>query len=707
MATTITVSTLNGLYRALSRATGGETILLNPGDYGDLTLNSKSGFDITFPSNVTIASADRDNPASFSGMVLSQVSNLTLDGVVFDYDYAAGDKVYERHFNVLDSQNVTIRNSLFDGDVASGTGTAADGYGFGTALMVQGSSKVVIENNEFQDFQRAMCFLQSSDLVVSSNDVHSIRSDGMNFVAVTGVQITDNYLHDFNSSAGLGDHADMIQFWTNGTTTPSTDIVIRGNLLDIGNGSYTQSIFMRNEEVDLGRAGTEMYYQNVLIEENAIINAHSHGITVGQAAGVTIRQNSVLHADGIKADGLDSGVEIPQISVAGASTGVTITGNLTSDILGHSGQAGWVVNNNLLVQDQNPAAARYYGDLFISSTLDASDGQHGFLAKIGGVIDARDLGATLTREIPSDTSEMARFNVTQTDDSLIRSRTFSAAMSGIDSTGMPDGTIYEWTFGDGSTARGRTVSHSFADGGTYAVTLKVTRPDGVVDTETAHVGIQSNRILSLDEFGAFVASEYSENIALPGTSDAIRGLQLGGVGSVATVGREHVADLFETDTFRIRMLLDADQAGASGEVFRIHGSISASVTRDGELSVTAWNDAGTSTTVTTSGAALNTIVDDPDSVSVRLLNGKLQVIVNGSLNAEAAFSGTLRSDMSYSLAFGNPWGNQNFRGDLLGFAVELGKDIAAGPAKIAALAADSDLAHHDALATLAQANSTA
>ena len=102
MTTTITVSTLNGLYSALAKATGGETILLAAGSYGKLSLGAKSGFDITFPSNVTIASADPNKPAIFSGMDIREAANLTFDGVTFDYTFAPTDKIFSRPFNVSD-----------------------------------------------------------------------------------------------------------------------------------------------------------------------------------------------------------------------------------------------------------------------------------------------------------------------------------------------------------------------------------------------------------------------------------------------------------------------------------------------------------------------------------------------------------------------------------------------------------------------------
>jgi len=65
------------------------------------------------------------------------------------------------------------------------------------------------------------------------------------------------------------------------------------------------------------------------------------------------------------------------------------------------------------------------------------------------------------------TDEMITFNATESYD--------------------PDGTIvsYSWDFGDGNTATGVTVSHGYADNGSYVVTLTVTDNDGATDIITA------------------------------------------------------------------------------------------------------------------------------------------------------------------------------------------------------------------------------
>ncbi|AGN00771.1 glycoside hydrolase family protein [Salinarchaeum sp. Harcht-Bsk1] len=58
-------------------------------------------------------------------------------------------------------------------------------------------------------------------------------------------------------------------------------------------------------------------------------------------------------------------------------------------------------------------------------------------------------------------------------------------------SGDSDGSIasYEWEFGDGTTATGQTVDHTFASEGTYSVTLTVTDDDGATGTTTTDVSV--------------------------------------------------------------------------------------------------------------------------------------------------------------------------------------------------------------------------
>src|SRR5207249_2844856 len=58
----------------------------------------------------------------------------------------------------------------------------------------------------------------------------------------------------------------------------------------------------------------------------------------------------------------------------------------------------------------------------------------------------------------------------------------------------PDGTItaYAWSFGDGASATGSTVTHSYAAAGTYTATLAVTDNRGARGTDTALVTVTAS-----------------------------------------------------------------------------------------------------------------------------------------------------------------------------------------------------------------------
>lgn len=71
----------------------------------------------------------------------------------------------------------------------------------------------------------------------------------------------------------------------------------------------------------------------------------------------------------------------------------------------------------------------------------------------------------------------------------------------------PDGNIvsYEWDFGDGSTAKGVSVSHKYTDAGTYTVSLKVTDNTGNTGSVSKTLTISGNQIPT----AAFVYSPLS------------------------------------------------------------------------------------------------------------------------------------------------------------------------------------------------------
>ncbi len=390
MSTTIIVTSATELNQVLSQATGGETILLASGDYGKLSLK-----DTQYASNVTIKSADPNDPASFSEMYLNNTSNLTFDEIKFDYTFSAGDANHTTKFHIRDSSNITIDNSVFDGDFASGTGTTADGTGFGRGLSIWGSDNIDVINTEFHSWWKALSAAQSSDINFSGNNIHTIRSDGISLSEVQNVLIENNYIHDFGGAAGSGDHRDMIQIQRpNGTG--SSDIIIRNNILDIGSGDYAQGIWAGDDKSD--SSDPSHWHYNIVIEDNILYNAHANGIALHTTDGLTITNNTVVAVPTQQT----GGVTIPKIIVGASSQNVTIEQNIAPAVVGHQGQSGWNVQDNVIVQNNDPSAPGHYDTQFIYYATSATDGYNQFGTLPGSTADQLNAGSSLADSFPLD-----------------------------------------------------------------------------------------------------------------------------------------------------------------------------------------------------------------------------------------------------------------------------------------------------------------
>lgn len=673
MLQTITVSTQAELLEALKSSTGGETILLNSGNYGNLSLIDNWRFNVEFDSTVTIAAADIDNPPVITGMDVRGASNLTFEHIMFDYTQVSGTPIWTKPFIVSGSDAISFDGCIFDGDLASGLTEADNGFPTGFGLYVSTSTGVEVTDSEIRGFYRGLSISNSDDVSVTDNDVHSIRMDGMNFAAVQGVVIEGNYIHDFERSMDSADHADMIQFWTAGTTRPSTDIVIRDNILDIGDGHYTQSIFMRNDLVDRGIAGEEMYYSNVLIEGNTIVNGHSHGITVGETNGLTITQNTILHSDGASVDGADLKVEIPRINLAKDLTNVTVTGNAVSEIIGQADQADWNVSMNAFVQDQDETAPGWYGDVYVASTLTDPAGASAIRALDTGMV-ARLSAGSMTQLIPPITKTLdAAFHTTteaKGDETVHFDASYSTGASA-------EGTTYTWDFGDGTTATGITATHTYVGGGTYNAVLTVTLSDGSQNSETSKVSVSSDSLISMNDEGKLIATAYGVDTVLDTifNQDDDGGIQLASSSVSASVARGSLAPLFGSEDVTISMQLDADAAGTTGEIMRLHGSFVAIVDYKGELSVRAWSSEGDAVTLVSSGMKVN----DGSSydIDVRLEDGRISLWIDDAMIKDAEFNGTFANTGKHDLTFGNQWQKGFFDGDITDFSIALNDGLTA------------------------------
>ncbi|WP_171236694.1 right-handed parallel beta-helix repeat-containing protein [Ruegeria sp. HKCCA6837] len=367
---------------AIRNAKGGETFILEGGNYGPLKLNRG------FKKPVTIRSATAGSPACFTALRLNKAGNITLDGLVFDYSYARGDKNHANRFSILQSRGITISNSVFDGDHNAGAG-------FGRGLRIRNSAKIDINGSIFRKWWKALTGDSVVDLTIRGNEITDIRSDGIALGVIDGLVIEANRLHNFSGGKGHKDHRDMIQILRS-SNRRSTDIIIRNNIFDMGAGDYAQTIWMGGDGKNLG--DPMLRHQNVLIENNVIYNAHVHGISVAAIDNLSIRKNSVIR---VHRPEKNRKVTVPRIRVSPGSTSVVIEQNAVAGITGYKNQKDWVILNNAIIQDKSPSQPGYYDREFIYYATGPANGYHEYGVRPGSSIDQLGAGSTLVKTYPT------------------------------------------------------------------------------------------------------------------------------------------------------------------------------------------------------------------------------------------------------------------------------------------------------------------
>jgi hypothetical protein len=664
---------------SLASASAGAVIELAGGDYGALDVRKVSG---AVGQPITVRSADPAKPARFSEMDLREVSHVVLDGLLFDYTYSPADKSNLRSFQVFASRDLTIRNSTFDGDLAPADSPEEEAYPTGFGLSVRSSAEVKIEHNAIHDFYRGLIVSDSVDVDILNNDVYAIRMDGMNFAQVERVLIESNVIHDFRRAVDSADHADMIQFWTNKTERPSIDITIRNNVLNSGLGWYTQSIFMRNEEVDQGRAGPEMFYKNVIIEGNVIINAHLHGISVGQVNGLTISRNTVLHNSRSDGQKHNPRLWIPQVRVNKESRNVRVQNNILHTISGYEDQSDWIVFNNIEVQDVSDKAPNFYNSIFVAAQSGDPRDLASFRYLSSGLLADTIAGSPMLAPgaellvAPSQTGLRAPIIRTIPDADVPNRFTFDISKSSKDlGLNFPEQDAV-WDFGDGITATGLLVSHSYSLPGSVEVKLSIKMPDGQILTGTALVKSRNPEVIVFDEKVGVVSSYASDppmKLDLPLRPGPIL---LGGDNQLISIPREALVPFFGSRSFVLQTRIRSPGGyKAAGTLFYMHKTLNVSVGGRGNVSVEFNTETGSELRLST--PPLRVLANEWVDISIEYSDaeGMLQLLVNGELVAQGEISGPVRPLEHWGLTLGNPFKPQiSFQGEMDRLVLKVGKD---------------------------------
>lgn len=265
--TIFSVGSSRALADTLRLARPGDVIKVASGTYDALKIAN-----VQFAGGVTITSADANRPAVFNNLQVTNSKGITFSQVEFSTGGSTAVKLSL-------SSDIAFDRVEFHGP--RGLGSSATAIG----ISLDGNRNITISNSEFADLANGVTLGGNTGVRIAGNYFHDIRTDGVHASSNTGVTIADNFFTNFRPAAG--DHADAIQFFTTGATTPSRNVTITGNLVLRGDGAGVQGIFIRD-------GGGNLPFENVVIKNNVISGGNYNGISLDNAVRSEIVGNTVI-----------------------------------------------------------------------------------------------------------------------------------------------------------------------------------------------------------------------------------------------------------------------------------------------------------------------------------------------------------------------------------------------------------------------------
>jgi len=236
----VTPASPGSLAAVLGRATAGETIRLQPGDYSAIDLRDRH-----WVPAITIDAA----AARLRSVRLTSVSGLTWRGGVFD-----GDGVERSGFGIQKSDHieidgVTLRRYL---RVGIGIGSTHDAR---------------IANNVFTD----------------------MGSDGIDIALSRRIVVDHNRCTGSQPTEGA--HPDCIQLWSRPSEQPTADITIINN--DATGDTQGFTAFNHSRPDATGKMVDDGGFDRITVENNHARVSTWHGVTVYSCRGCIVRHNRV------------------------------------------------------------------------------------------------------------------------------------------------------------------------------------------------------------------------------------------------------------------------------------------------------------------------------------------------------------------------------------------------------------------------------
>ena len=328
---TTLVSSAAQLLKIAKTAVGGDTILLAPGNYGDVSLSS-----LRPTGAVTIKSANPDADAVFDSLKLTRVSNFVIADVDIHHVLKPGEQEWISAAVVNMSDNISFVGVDFTGSL---NGNANDD---GNGLMVNSSSRIAVLDSTFQQFNNSIVIARVDDVIVAGNTIREAR-EGVNISQVDGGLFERNLVTDIRPDVTKGDHSDAFQVHSGGTAGISNDLAFRSNVMLLGGGSGgAQGIYI-NSEKGLTQG---LNHTNITVDNNYYEGNFRNAISANSVDNIVISGNTVRDGNGV---GIPPGIATSNL------TNAIITGNITPIYDARRGDAfaslNLVMSNNIDVWD--------------------------------------------------------------------------------------------------------------------------------------------------------------------------------------------------------------------------------------------------------------------------------------------------------------------------------------------------------------------
>ncbi|MGZ9275179.1 MAG: hypothetical protein ACXW34_10590, partial [Nitrospira sp.] len=239
---------------------------------------------------------------------LTNVTNLQIEGVTFEYGSAEGQNWKPKILEIKNGNGIRIINSIFIGN----KNTTSWGSDIpDTGIRAYDNSKdIVVAGSRFSNIMRTILFQQVDGYIIENNSLIDIGCDGMFFQNSSNGLIQSNYFSSFRpfiyAEQGKTCHADFIQFDAGkgrNTMTPSSNVTVRGNVMLQGQDGSScsgigsvcgavQGVFFGGATGTHPETGQEHRFTDITISDNVYCASGMNGLFVNDGRNVKITNNA-------------------------------------------------------------------------------------------------------------------------------------------------------------------------------------------------------------------------------------------------------------------------------------------------------------------------------------------------------------------------------------------------------------------------------